>query len=526
MCQVDEEYNGLLERQDPPGVSKKCVKCKEATGALVIRAGDTFCRGCFKEYFVHKFRAMLGKNRIIFPGEKVLLAVSGGPSSFSMLGQVQEGLSQNAHKKLRFTPGIVHIDEGGILGQAMETRQRTVTELQSVFKTTGLPYHIVPLEQVLTLPISVLEPSSSASDQPADSYKNAVDSFILTSLSRCLGPEQQADLSEHTGQGDESPLASLLVDQYHTDTLQKLFSSVKTQTAKEDLLHILRQHLLVHIARREGYSKVMLGENCTRLAVKLLANISLGRGAQLAVDTGFSDPRYGDITMVRPMRDYSAEEISLYNHMCNVPSVFMPSLDTKVPEKASIQHLTESFVTNLQADFPSTVSTIYRTSEKLQTVRPSQNSSGMSTCNKCLFCMCTLDTTVEESSAFQAILISEQLSQRKAVGPEKTTGTATQSPGSTAAPANQEHCCSFGGQQGGGEVCGGAGGGRGCCSSFKAPDVTELKSLLCYSCQLTVKDMSSIEVLPKYILSEAQKKKRRSQMRDEISEFLLDDDED
>ena len=29
----------------------------------------------------------------------------------------------------------------------------------------------------------------------------------------------------------------------------------------------------------------MLGENCTRLAVKLLANIALGRGAQLAVDT-------------------------------------------------------------------------------------------------------------------------------------------------------------------------------------------------------------------------------------------------
>lgn len=28
--------------------------------------------GCFREYFVHKFRAMLGKNRVIFPGEKVL----------------------------------------------------------------------------------------------------------------------------------------------------------------------------------------------------------------------------------------------------------------------------------------------------------------------------------------------------------------------------------------------------------------------------------------------------------------------
>lgn len=46
-----------------------------------------------------------------------------------------------------------------------------------------------------------------------------------------------------------------------------------------------RQHLLVHTARSEGYSKLMLGDSCTRLAVKLLSSISLGRGAQLAQDT-------------------------------------------------------------------------------------------------------------------------------------------------------------------------------------------------------------------------------------------------
>lgn len=46
-----------------------------------------------------------------------------------------------------------------------------------------------------------------------------------------------------------------------------------------------RQHLLVHTARTEGYSKLMLADHCTRLAIKLLASISLGRGAQLAQDT-------------------------------------------------------------------------------------------------------------------------------------------------------------------------------------------------------------------------------------------------
>uniref|UniRef100_A0A7N6A2K8 Cytoplasmic tRNA 2-thiolation protein 2 n=1 Tax=Anabas testudineus TaxID=64144 RepID=A0A7N6A2K8_ANATE len=319
MCQVEEDYRDELESVDVPSISKKCVKCKEASAAVVIRAGDAYCRVCFKEYFIHKFRAMLGKNRLIFPGEKVLLAVSGGPSSCSMLNQVKEGLSQNAHKKLRFRPGIIYIDEGGAVGQSVEERRRTVAELQGVFRATGFLFYVVPLEQVSEYALTV------------------------TDSTLCC-------------------------------------------------LH--RQHLLVHTARTEGYSKLMLGDNCTRLAVKLLTSISLGRGAQLAQDTGFSDSRYGDIISVRPMRDYSAKEIAYYNHLFNVPSVFIPSLDTKTADKASVQRLTESFVIKLQADFPSTVSTIYRTGEKLQTARLS--SSTADHCDRCLLCMCALDTAVGE----------------------------------------------------------------------------------------------------------------------------------
>lgn len=46
-----------------------------------------------------------------------------------------------------------------------------------------------------------------------------------------------------------------------------------------------RQHLILHTARTQGYTKVMMGDSCSRLAIKLLSNISLGRGASLATDT-------------------------------------------------------------------------------------------------------------------------------------------------------------------------------------------------------------------------------------------------
>lgn len=50
---------------------------------------------------------------------------------------------------------------------------------------------------------------------------------------------------------------------------------------------------------------------------------------------GFSDSRFGDIVIVKPMRDYSAKEIAYYNRMFSVPSVFIPSLETKVSLKTS-----------------------------------------------------------------------------------------------------------------------------------------------------------------------------------------------
>ncbi|XP_054652324.1 cytoplasmic tRNA 2-thiolation protein 2 isoform X2 [Dunckerocampus dactyliophorus] len=441
MCQVLEEYHEPLE-QELRSASKKCVKCKEVLAVVVIRAGDKYCRDCFDQYFRHKFRAMLGKNRIIFPGEKVLLAVSGGPSSSSMLRQVQEGFSQSTHKKLRFMPGIVYVDEGGALGQSAEERRQTVAKMEDMFKATGFPFHMLPLEQVLDIPSSVMVKAPS-SPQAASAYKAAVDRFIRNGVSSDVTPEEKV--------GTSPPY----VLESQTHSLRQLMDSAKTLTAREDLMSMLRQQLLVHTARCEGYSKVMLGHNCTRLAVQLLTSISLGRGAHLAQDTAFSDSRYGDIISVRPMRDYSAKEIAYYNHLFHVPCVFTPNLHTKAKEKSSIQHLTESFVNKLQVDFPSTVSTIYRTSEKLQTA--CKNSSSEDHCDKCLLCMCSLDTSVEMASAFQATLMSERLSQPKSVGANSLF--PRENPEWSGTPAGS--CC-----KGTGQNCVEDGG---CSSAFSPP---------------------------------------------------------
>lgn len=500
MCQVEEDYNGLECNQEKipvPGLTRKCMKCKEGTAVLIIRVSDAFCRSCFKEYFIHKFRAMLGKNRVIFPQEKVLLAVSGGATSCTMLSQVQEGLSRDAPKKLRFMPGIMYIDDGGACGRSEDERQTSISQLKNIFTQTGFPYFIVPLEKVFSLPTSVLEPATSDPDPSNPCYKQAVDEY--------LKEKQKFREEEAVGAVAQLNVEDSAYSPEHKLALQSLFSSLKTLTAKQEMLQTLRQHLILHVARENSYSKVMMGESCSRLAVKLLSNIALGRGAALASDTGFSDPRFGDVVIVRPMRDYSSKEITFYSRMFHVPSVFIPGLDTKSHDKASIQRLTESFVTNLQADFPSTVSTIYRTSEKLHTVRPPQSqSTEAEPASKCLLCLCALDTTADKASAFHATLISEQLSQLRLQ--EGSVDPVAES---------SDQCCVED------QTC----GTSGCCSSNRTPVQQDLKTLLCYSCRLTVKDMAAVNTLPPYILTEAEKRQRRSQMKMEISEYLLEEEQ-
>ncbi|NXD04891.1 CTU2 protein, partial [Certhia familiaris] len=402
------------DRPCPRSHPRTCMKCGQGTAALVIRVGDPFCRGCFREYFVHKFRAMLGKNRVIFPGEKVLLAVSGGQASSAMVRQVQEvsggsggawgarspltphltpflcqGLSREAAKRLRFVPGLVYVEEGAVRRQSPEQREQTLAQMETLLQATGFPYHLIHLEEALELPPSILQPGperANTSSPSRPSYKEAVDSFIQQQRQ---DGDSGTSLPGHSTQDKPAgpPATPRLPDAAQTQELLRSFEAAGTATAREELLEMLRTHLIVQTARDRGYSKVMMGESLTRVAIKLLTNLSLGRGAFLAVDTGFTDQRHGDVMVVRPMRDYTAKEIAFYNLFFGVPTVIVPPLFTKRREKPSIHQLVERFLLGLQEEFPSTISTVYRTGEKLSP-EPAKASSES---QRCLLCLCGLD---------------------------------------------------------------------------------------------------------------------------------------
>lgn len=479
---------------------------------VVIRAGDAFCRDCFKAFYTHKFRAVLGKSRVVFPGEKVLLAWSGGPSSSSMVWQVLEGLSRDSAKRLRFVPGIVYVDEGAACGRSPEDRAKTLSEARLVLEAVGFPHHEVALEEVFSLPPSVLRRPAPgpAETQAQGDYKAAVDAFLQQQL--VLGAQDSPPPALGEGQPHQPHPQGLPGPQSwtaaQTQALCRLFESVKTLTAREELLQTLRTHLILHVARAHGYSKVMTGESCTRLAIRLLTNLALGRGAFLAWDTGFCDERHGDVVVVRPMREHTLKEVAFYNRLFAVPSVFTPAIDTKpgalpqAPEKASIHRLVEAFLLRLQAHFPSTVSTVYRTSEKL-TKAPRE---GCASGPRCLLCMCTLDIDAADSAtAFGA-----------QSGTHLPPAQLPPLPAEEGTPPTP--CCPPG-----------LGRAQGCCrrgADERQDAQAHFLDQLCYGCRVNMKELASLDPLPPYIQAEAQLRSQRAWVRREIQEFLIEDGSD
>uniref|UniRef100_A0A8D1MFI5 Cytoplasmic tRNA 2-thiolation protein 2 n=1 Tax=Sus scrofa TaxID=9823 RepID=A0A8D1MFI5_PIG len=497
MCEVDEDYGepspeGLQPSR--PGREQKCVKCKEGLPVVVIRAGDAFCRDCFKAFYTHKFRAVLGKNRLIFPGEKVLLAWSGGPSSSSMVWQVLEGLSRDSAKRLRFVPGVIYVD--GVRPSAVGAASLCPG---AGGDRGGLQGGRGPLPAAAVCPRGR---EGGAAEPPLPQGPRAPSCNSHGDPDR--GFVQTLRLSEDAdGQGGASADAADPLDAPRGPDPRLLQSDDGRQ------LHTPgRQAPDQPGAGERGLPRLGHGRDagCPGPGPSCLAPCPrTASGASVSgwpvrntahFPQGFSDERHGDVVVVRPMREHTLKEVAFYNRLFAVPSVFTPAIDTKAPEKASVHRLMEAFLLRLQARFPSTVSTVYRTSEKLLKA-PRDGFAAGPPGPRCLLCMCALDVDTADSAT--------------AFGAQTTSHVSPTQPPVPEAGAAGGPCC-----------CAQMGGAQGCCREAARACVIEQ---LCYGCRVNLKDMPSLDPLPPYILAEAQLRSQRPSAEQEAWASLLGSDE-
>lgn len=364
-CDCDDIEDTILASTTQNNDANDDCKTCGAKANVILRKRDAYCETCFLAGCTHKFRATLGKSKLVKPGYKILVAFSGGPSSTAMVRLLLDGLSEDAHKRLLFEPSLLFIDDSVI---RTPTSDANVTdEVVALMSEFGLPFYVCPLELVYASSIVRLD---------REAHK---------AIAVGTSPDTNSDLRE---------------------IFMAAYSSFKTPTDRESFYKLTFRRLLLRLAAGNGFVMVFTAETGTVLAANLLSTVALGRGSQLRAESGFLDDRDGRVKLLRPMREFTSEEVALFNERRGI-AIQQKSRNTSTSAhvRGSVAQLTESFVNGLQRDFPATVSTIWRTGDKITSL------SGMGL-GACALCSSPLDTAnVPVSSAVEALRLTRDVSR-------------------------------------------------------------------------------------------------------------------
>ncbi|KAJ3129543.1 Cytoplasmic tRNA 2-thiolation protein 2 [Nowakowskiella sp. JEL0407] len=301
MC--DSVDNNPLPVETKPAPQKICGKCRTAVPSVYVRR-SFYCRPCFNDSVIHRFRTVLQRKDLLPDDLSVLLAYSGGPSSSTMLHLIKDFHSQNGRKKQKFKSiSVCHIDESILGYQTPEDIQK----ITAAVSDSGLNLTCIKLEDCFT------------------------------------GTETEK-----------------------SQKFNGMMELVSDNSAREDLVFNIKIDLLLREARRTICKGLLMGCNATRLAIRIISQTSKGRGFALPIDIATETDYYKDVVVLRPMKEILSKEVGLYNHYNNVKFAAIKNAATG-KSKHSIDRLTEDFITSLQIDFPSTVNTVCKTMQKVTT---------------------------------------------------------------------------------------------------------------------------------------------------------------
>ncbi|XP_002973588.2 cytoplasmic tRNA 2-thiolation protein 2 [Selaginella moellendorffii] len=288
-----------------------CMKCKEEAAVALANQTEPMCAQCLRSSILGKFKTVLNTHALVSAQDRILLGFSGGPSSrvaLEFLAEIRsEALASRALNAPGFGLGVVFIDEGLAIGTSREERSHAVDVVEKIVSRLELPLVVRRLEEV-------------------------------------FDDDNQEDCSTQ---------------------LKNLLDSVKDGTGKEDIVEILRMELLEQVAKKEGYTKLVLGLSTTRIAARVVSATAKGQGFALAAGVQYVDSRW-HAPVVLPLRDCATKELALLCHFFHLETLFLTNFSTLVePSASTINSLCSNFVFTLREDNSSRDHTIVRTAGKL-----------------------------------------------------------------------------------------------------------------------------------------------------------------
>jgi cytoplasmic tRNA 2-thiolation protein 1 len=115
-----------------------CARCRGAPFFTRRYSGETLCSRCFKESIVDKTRRTVSKYKMIGPGDRVAVAVSGGKDSLALLKVLYELYHQRKNQIV-----AISVDEG-VAGY----RDEALDHARSVFAELGIEYEVVSYKEI------------------------------------------------------------------------------------------------------------------------------------------------------------------------------------------------------------------------------------------------------------------------------------------------------------------------------------------------------------------------------------------
>ncbi|XP_044755360.1 cytoplasmic tRNA 2-thiolation protein 2-A [Coccinella septempunctata] len=333
----------------------KCNKCKEHKPHILLRNKDAYCKDCFLASTNHKFRAILGKHRLIKDNDRVLIHYTGGHSSTSLLNFLKTGLELDTPKKVRYVPICLFVENQFNLPR--DERKTKLNDIAEEVKKFNIPLFYSSLIDFYESEGENVCIYETLEDFPSKIYDTKKESFFKTS-----------------------------------------------QTLSNDLEKIYGRKLLISAAKKLNCKFIFTPELSTDIASQILSDVALGRGSHIPSSTGVCDTRDSEVTIIRPLRVFDIKELALYNYFHSLDPII---LNVK-PAQNSIQTLIENFVEELQSNYPATVTTILKTGEKLSMVNNKKKTAEI-----CYICQSPIDVPFQTLTSSKAIKFSCDISQPK-----------------------------------------------------------------------------------------------------------------
>lgn len=376
MCSIGEDdfgdEGGLHTMQSEPRlngaivIDEICKKCNNEPAIVKLNLKDSQCESCFFQYVRHKFRAALGSTRVVERGSRVLLVFDGTTECCVLFDMIHYALTQEKFKRLTIEPLAVIVDDTCTFETNLAQRQEYLNQSLRLMKQFGFESYYTSIANGVAL-VKI----------------ENFDTFQLNSI-----------------------------DLHEEQKFREILSSTANLTSAQDFVNIARSNVIRWAATQLSCKYAFLSSINHQIATTLLTNVVLGRGGSVAHDISFCDNRPDcSVKILRPIRNLTALEVDTYkrlNRKTDWPSENHSYLsNTTLNATASLQNLTQQFVNNLQENFASTVSTVYRTGDKISALTATLPTSSQTKAT-CKFCHSTLD--YENSSTLFAIEYSRCVS--------------------------------------------------------------------------------------------------------------------